>query len=423
MSNRLGKEERVTIEVLSRKGQSACAIARQLSVTEGAVRYHLRRAAEGATDGRARQVHKAAAFSEAIDALVRRDVDEGRTPNVDAIHGRLVGDHGYEGSYKSVLRFVRSRYGTPPVRTYRRVETPPGAQTQTDWGEYPRVRLGCEVVPLHAFVMVLSHSRMPAVVWSEREDLVSWLSCHNGAFRRLGGVAAVNRIDNVKTAIASGAGCWGVIHPAYRTYSTSMGFHVDACQPRQANAKGKAESKVRLSRLRVDPSSRGFESVDEVQCWTDERIGVWAGTAICPATGTTVAEAWASERALLRPLPDLLPEPFDVVVTRPVHRDCMARFEGRQYPVPFQCAGREVEVRGCAGKVQILFEGRVLREYPRATAERVLIDPTCYEGEATERAIPPPPLGRMGKRIEELAKEPVARRSVDWYAALAEVAR
>jgi hypothetical protein len=35
----------------------------------------------------------------------------------------------------------------------------------------------------------------------------------------------------------------------------------------------------------------------------------------------------------------------------------------------------------------------------------------------------PPPLGRMGARMQELAAAPVARRSIDLYAALAEVAR
>jgi hypothetical protein len=34
---------------------------------------------------------------------------------------------------------------------------------------------------------VLSHSRAEAVVWATRQDQMSWLSCHNGAFQRLGG--------------------------------------------------------------------------------------------------------------------------------------------------------------------------------------------------------------------------------------------
>ncbi len=60
-------------------------------------------------------------------------------------------------------------------------------------------------------------------------------------------------------------------------------------------------------------------------------------------------------------------------------------FENRQYPVPFIHVGRQVEVRGCAGKVQILAAGSIIREYPRHTPERVLVDPSCYEGESTER--------------------------------------
>ncbi len=423
MPNRLSREELVTIKVLSEKGQSASAIARQLQVSEGTVRYHRRRAAEGETDGRARQVHRAAEHAEAIEAFLAQRPRADRPINVEDVYDFLVRERGYKHSYKSVLRYLRGRYGPPRIRTYRRVETRPGAQTQTDWGEFPRVVIRHEVVPMHAFVMALSHSRKTAVVWSVREDQVSWLSCHNAAFRRLGGVAAVNRIDNPKTAMAVGAGSWGTIHPTYRTYSVTMGFHIDACQPRQPQAKGKVESKVHLTRLRVNPAGRDFSGVEELQSWTDGEIEAWSQRAICPATGTTIFEAWLAEKELLRPLPDFLPEPFDVVVTREVHTDCTVWFENHQYVVPFTCAGREVEVRGCASKVQILFQGRVIREYPRGTAQRLLIDPTCYEGEATDRVIPPPPLGAMGKRLEELAKEPVMLRSIDIYAKLAEVAR
>ena len=98
-------------------------------------------------------------------------------------------------------------------------------------------------------------------------------------------------------------------------------------------------------------------------------------------------------------------------------------FEGRQYAVPFVHAGTTVEVRGCAQVVQILHDGRVVRVYPRGTAERILIDPDCYEGEATDRVVPPPPLGRMGKKLQEILDTPVEKRPVDLYAALMEVAR
>ena len=413
----------MTIGVLAEHGQPNTVIARQLGITESTVRYHRLRLAVGAPDGRKQKPFKALEHAETIESWVRRCEAQGEGINVEALHDHLVERHGYRGSCRGLRRFVRATYGPPRIRAYRRVETPPAAQTQTDWGEFPRIRVRGDDVDLHAFVMVLSHSRKPAVVWSRREDEVSWLACHNGAYRRLGGVAAVNRIDNVKTAIATGAGAWGAIHPTYRAYARSLGFHVDACQPRAANAKGKVEAKVHLSRLSVDPAGRDFSSLEEIQAWTDERLERWTMKAICPATGTTVADAWEAERPLLRPLPELLPEPFDVVVTRPVHRDCTVSFEGRQYTVPFEHVGRHVEVRGCASTVQILFEGRVVRAYPRGTAARLLIDATCYEGEATDRVVPPTPLGRMGKRLQELLEEPAPRRSMDYYAALMEVAR
>jgi hypothetical protein len=269
--------------------------------------------------------------------------------------------------------------------------------------------------------MVLSFSRMLAVVWSRRADLLGWLHCHNEAYRRLEGVAAVNRIDNVKTAIVQGAGAWGTIHPTYRAYARAVGFHVDACSPRAPQAKGKSEAKVKLSRHLVD-ARRRYEGVDQLQAETDARIARWAKRTICSATGKSVQESWEAEQERLAPLP-ILPEPFDVVVTRPVGRDAMVRFEGREYAVPFAHVGQRVEVRGCAGTVQILAEGRIVQHYARGTAERVLIDPACYEGPATDRVLPPPPLGRMGRRLQELAGMPVEARPLDLYAALAEVAR
>ncbi len=420
MPSGLRAEEVVTIHVLAERGESRCQIARRLGVSEGTVRYHLRRA--GVEDGRRRQPRRAEAVGEAIAVWMEATSTRGgRVANLRALYEHLVETHEYAGSYNSVRRYVRARYARPKLRTYRRVETPPGAQTQTDWGEFPRIDVGEGAEPLHAFVMVLSHSRKPAIVWSRGETQVEWLACHNGAYRRLGGIAAVNRIDNVKTAIARGAGAWGEIHPVYRAYARAVGFHIDACAPRQPQAKGKTEAKVRLSRLWVD-LGQAHEGLEGLQAETDARVERWAQRAICPATGLTVQASWERECERLAPLP-ILPEPFDVAVTRPVHHDGMVYFEDRQYAVPFAHVGARVEVRGCAGTVQILAGGRVVRTYPRRTATRVLIDPTCYEGEATDRVLPPPPLGRMGRRLQEIAALPVEQRPLDLYAALAEVAR
>lgn len=422
MPRYLSQEEIVTIGVLAEKGQNHCEIARTVGVTESTVRYHLRRAAEGAEDGRKGKLERASALAEVIAAWHADREGRSRPINVTELYEHLIAEHDYVGSYQSVRRFVRRHYPKPRIRTYRRVETVPGAQSQTDWGEFAGVDVGRGPEPLSAFVMTLSHSRKTAVVWSRRKDLLSWLTCHNRAFERLAGIAAVNRIDNVKTALASGAGPWGQIHPAYRAYSKAVGFHIDACQARDPEAKGKVEAKVRLSRLRADPGRQRFDSLEDLQQWTDQRLHDWSGRAICPATGRTIEESWQQELDRLRVLP-ILPEPFDIAITRPVHKDCIVRFENRSYPVPFQYVGQRVEVRGCVDTVQILAEGRILREYPRHTDERILQDPSCYEGEATDRVAPPRPLGKMARRLQELWDMPVEQRPLDLYEHLAEVAR
>lgn len=162
-----------------------------------------------------------------------------------------------------------------------------------------------------------------------------------------------------------------------------------------------------------------------LQDWIDQEGERRSQRQVCPITGTTVEEAWQAERVLLRSLPTPCPQPFDVVVVRPVQRDCLVNFEGRQYAVPFLYCREQVEVRGCAGTVQIVARdtGQILKTYPRGTQARLLIDPQCYEGEGTPRVSAPVPLGRLASRIQELEADGVERRSVDWYAELVETAR
>ena len=201
-------EVKMTIKTLARRGVAKRDIARQLSLNEGTVRYHLKRLEAGAVDGRTRQRRLAADFEEAIEHWRTSAGDSPRITNSAELHEWLVVEHDYGGSLRSLQRYLAERYPAPPRRTRRRVETPPGAQAQVDWGHFPGVLVGGHEYTLNAFVQVLSFSRMPAISWSYSLDLSSWLHCHNATFRQLGGIAAVLRVDNCKTAVAHGAGAW-----------------------------------------------------------------------------------------------------------------------------------------------------------------------------------------------------------------------
>jgi transposase len=415
-------EDRMTITSLLRKGCSNRDVARLLKVTEGAVRYHRRRMAEGARDGRARQVSVAERYREAIDAYLEATGARTST-NVADLHAWLVAEHDYPAGLRSLQRYVRRAWPAPARRARRRVETPPGAQAQADWASFPGVWVGGVQRDLLAFVLTLSFSRAWALVWSERKHLLAWLSAHNAALTRLGGVLATIRVDNEKTAVIAGAGAWGTVNPTYQRYAQTLRFHIDPCPPRSPEAKGKIERRIRDGRLGCNPYRRHWDSLEALQASTDERCRALLGRRTCPATGTDVLRAWAHERAHLSPLPDPLPEPFDIAVTRRVAPDCTIAFEGRTYSVPFHLLGQSVEVRGCARHIQILAGAEMVAAHPRGTPERVVLDPRHYEGESATAVIAPAPLGRMGRRLAEIAAMAPERRPLDLYAALAEVAR
>jgi hypothetical protein len=91
--------------------------------------------------------------------------------------------------------------------------------------------------------------------------------------------------------------------------------------------------------------------------------------------------------------------------------------------VPFLCCGQAVEVRGGAEVVQVLHHGTVVAEHPRHSRQRLLLDPAHYDGPGDDRVAPPVPLGKLGRRLQEIVAQPVEQRPLDLYAALAEVAR
>jgi len=418
---KIDQEGRMTINHLCSKGVSNREVARLLGVSEGSVRYHRERQQTRAIDGRSLQPQLAEDWKEAIAHYIS-SLGRNGTINLAALHDWLVAEHDYPGSRRSVQRYFRKHFPKPRKRARRRVETPPGAQAQVDWDEYRRLWVGGQQVPGYRFHMKLSHSRMGATVWSPRKDQISWLTVHNEAFRRLKGIPATVRMDNLKTAVAKGAGPWGELTPSYRRYGKALRFHIDACLPRCPEHKGKVERNILDHQRSSDVRNRHWESWDQLQEHADVMDKHLAQRRICPATGTAVIEAWSQELFYLSPVP-LLPEPFDLVASRRVQSDCTVGFESRRYSVPFELLDRMVEVRGCARVVQVVHEGAVVAEHPRHTPERILIDPSHYQGEATPEVLPPMPLGRMGRRLQEISSMSPEQRPLDLYAALAEVAR
>ena len=113
----------------------------------------------------------------------------------------------YEGSYETVKRFVR------PLRemqlyaavTRTRFETPPGLQSQIDWGQ-ARVWLGAQRQVRHIFVLTLGYSRRSFYVPCLSEALGELLDAHEQAFTHFGGHTQEHLYDRPRTVCAPRVG-------------------------------------------------------------------------------------------------------------------------------------------------------------------------------------------------------------------------
>jgi len=96
---KLTKEDIVTLKVLRQTGETNQAIAARLGISEGAVRYHLKRQAQAATDGR-KKMSKSSIIGGTINLLcclpvVRRAfiscglISSTSTPTADRISRRV----------------------------------------------------------------------------------------------------------------------------------------------------------------------------------------------------------------------------------------------------------------------------------------------------------------------------------------------
>lgn len=270
---------------------------------------------------------------------------------------------GYEGSYETVKLFVRplraARLSTE--QTLVRFETPPGLQSQIDWGT-ARIAFRHQVAVRHIFVLTLGFSRRSFYLPCLNETLPQFLDAHERAFEHFGGHTREHLYDRPRTVCQPSEGriLWNSTFKAFAEY---WGFEPRLCQAYRAQTKGKVESGVRYFKGNFLP---GREFIDDADL--GEQLLQWmAEIADVRVHGTTherPVDRFAEERRHL--LPTAAQPSFRLEARQPriVADDWLVSFETNRYSVPFALIGQPVEVLRRAGRVRIFHRGSPVAEHP-----------------------------------------------------------
>ncbi len=358
--NRIAMAMRSAILALWRQGWSFRRIARELGVHRDTVSRCVRVAREGPkaanpTAGSDRPVEAefgvraewtGGSGPPSLCEPYRETIAEKAEAGLSAqrIHQDLVTEHGFEGSYESVKRFVRRTLTRRPL-PFRRMETPPGEQAQVDFGRGALVEVpGGKRRRPHVFRIVLSFSRKgySEAVWKQTTE--SFVRCVENAFWHFGGVPRTLVIDNLKAAVTKADWYDPELNPKVESFCLHYRTAVLPTKPYTPRHKGKIESGIGYVQKNA-LKGRAFSSLEEENGFLLEWETSHADLRIHGTTRKQVKKLFEQEE---RPALLTLPTdrfPFFHEAERTVHRDGHVELEKAYYSVPPEYLGRRVWVR------------------------------------------------------------------------------
>lgn len=277
---------------------------------------------------------------------------------------KLVENHDYHGSERSIRRYVHKIRRTAPA-LFLRLQTRAGQQAQVDYAQGPMVMVDGKLKRSWFFKMTLAHSRHSYEEVVLRQDVESFIRCHENAFASFGGVPAETKIDNLKSGVLQAHLYEPQLNAAYQAFAIHAGFVIHPCDAYQPQQKGKVERDVRYTRHNAFEGVQVLESIDDGNRLLAEWNQRWARQRI---HGTTRRQVWehfqSEELAALKPLPDA---PFSMLHQglRRVDVHGYVQIEGSFYSVPARLLRQTVVVRWDARMVRIIVEEIVAAEHHR----------------------------------------------------------
>ncbi|HTQ88830.1 MAG TPA: IS21 family transposase, partial [Streptosporangiaceae bacterium] len=363
-----------------RQGMSIRSLARKYDVHRRTVRQAIASPVppDRKTPERAAPVR--AAVTGWIDAMLREDLAAPRKQRHTArrIFERLRDEHDAQVSYSTVVKYVHRRRpeicaeagaGNASMGGFVPQAKEPGAEAEVDFGDV-MVELAGQLTRCYLFAFRLSCSGRAChrVFASQAQE--AFLEGHVRAFGMFGGVPWRHiRYDNLPAAVAKVLRGRSRAETArWLAFRSWYGFEAFYCEPGLAGAheKGGVEGDIGRFRRRwlvPVPKVASLAALNAMLAGADTAED---GRHIA-YRAATVAEDFAAEQPLLRPLPA---EPFETAVTLWPRADRYARVSiGKcRYSVPARLIGSRVRAVLSADELRIFDGSALAAAHPRLAA-------------------------------------------------------
>jgi transposase len=279
---------------------------------------------------------------------------------------RLVEEHGADVSERQVDRYVASRRRMMgEVEAFVPLVSDAGVEAEVDWGQ-AQVILRGEPVEVHVFLIRACHSGASFVAAFQAETQQAFLEGHVAAFEWFGGVFALVRYDNLKSAVAR------VLKGRRRSESDRFValrshylFESVFCQrgKRGAHEKGGVESEVgRFRRRHLVPVPR-VGSMTELNELLAAACDANLGRTII-GRSEPVGVMLARERLLFGKLPREAHCTAEEATPR-VDSKAMVTVRQNRYSVPAALAGVRVRAQVGASQIDLWHDEKIVARHER----------------------------------------------------------
>ncbi len=282
------------------------------------------------------------------------------------IYNRLKEEHGYQGCYSSVKRYVAKRKAEMKRKreSFLPLAHPPGT-AQVDFGDfkyYDALGRNCEG---HALIVTFPNANAGWMQVYQSENQECLLTGLKSIFYHIGGVPVRLRCDNMTTAVAQVLeGTERVIAEGFYRFMLHHRFAADFCTPGKGNEKGNVENKVGYTRRNMlvpVPTITDFEAFNKellLRCDADHEREHYE-------RGALIRDLWEDEKKHLLVLPEYEYEVFSYESLR-VNKTGFITLDKVRYGLSPEWAGKVVQVKAFFDKIEVYCDRQLLKTFRRS---------------------------------------------------------